>query len=267
MREPLATLPHSTAVATSKHSPLDTAGAFVIIGASGGIGRGISAALAADGAKLVLAGRSLDKLYPLADELGGTAHDVDAADFAEVEALLTEARGRHGRVAGVVNAVGSILLKPAHLTSEAELAETLRLNLQTAFATVRAAARTMTEGGSVLLFSSSAAEVGLPNHEAIAAAKGAVAGLVRSAASTYAPRRIRFNAIAPGLVDTPLAARITGNPKSLEASLAMHPAGRIGTVADVVSPARWLLDPSSDWVTGQVIAVDGGMSRIRSAAR
>ncbi len=254
-------------VTIPSRSSLDTAGAFVILGASGGIGRGIASALAADGAKLVLAGRSLDKLYPLADELGATAHEVDASSFAEVEALLTESRERHGRVAGVVNAVGSILLKPAHLTSEAELAETLRLNLQTAFAAVRAAARTMTEGGSVLLFSSSAAEVGLPHHEAIGAAKGAVAGLVRSAAATYAPRRLRVNAIAPGLVDTPLAARITGNPKSLEASIAMHPVGRIGTVDDIVAPARWLLDPASEWVTGQVIAVDGGMSRIRTAAR
>ena len=155
-----------------------------------------------------------------------------------VEALVAQAAAEHGRVAGIVNAVGSILLKPAHLTSEQELAETLRLNVQTAFAAVRAAGRTMTTGGSVLLFASSASEVGLPNHEAIAAAKGAVGGLVRSAAATYASRHLRVNAIAPGLVDTPMAARITGNPKSLEVSAAMHPAGRIGTSADVVPAAR-----------------------------
>lgn len=247
---------------TSKQS-LETAGAFVILGGAGGLGRSIAEALAADGARLLLAGRALDRLYPVADALGATAHECDATSFAEVEALLTEARGRHGRVAGVVNAVGSILLKPAHLTSEAELDETLRLNLRTAFAAVRAAARVMTDGGSVLLFSSSAAETGLPNHEAIAAAKGAVSALVRSAAATYAPRRLRINAIAPGLVDTPLSARITGNAKSLEVSTAMHPMGRIGTPADIVAPARWLLDPASDWVTGQVIGVDGGMSALR----
>lgn len=244
------------------HSPLADAGAFVILGGAGGIGSAIARALAADGARLMLASRSLDRLYPVADALGGTAHECDASSFAEVEALLTEARGRHGRIAGVVNAVGSILLKPAHLTSEAELAETLRLNLQTAFAVVRGAARVMTDGGSVLLFSSSAAEVGLPNHEAIAAAKGAVAALVRSAAATYAPRRLRVNALAPGLVDTPLAARITGSAKSLELSVGMHPIGRIGTTADIAAPARWLLDPTADWITGQVIALDGGMSRL-----
>lgn len=167
-------------------------------------------------------------------------------------------------MAGVVNAVGSILLKPAHLTSEAELAETIRLNLQTAFAVVRAAGKVMTDGGSVLLFASSASEVGLPNHEAIAAAKAAVGGLTRSAAATYAPRGLRVNALAPGLVDTPLASRITGNPKSREVSVAMHPIGRIGVAEDIAPAARWLLDPASGWVTGQVIALDGGMSRVRA---
>lgn len=242
---------------------LSASGAFVILGAAGGIGSAIARSLAADGARLVLAGRTLDRLEPLATELGASAHAVDAADFAAVEALVAQAAADHGKVAGIVNAVGSILLKPAHLTSEQELAETLRLNVQTAFAAVRAAGRTMTAGGSVLLFASSASEIGLPNHEAIAAAKGAVGGLVRSAAATYAARHLRVNAIAPGLVDTPLASRITGNPKSLEVSVAMHPAGRIGTANDVVPAARWLLDPSSDWVTGQVITIDGGMSKVR----
>lgn len=242
---------------------LSVSGAFVILGAAGGIGSAIARSLAEDGARLVLAGRTLDRLEPLAAELGASAHAVEASDFAAVETLVALAAAEHGKVAGIVNAVGSILLKPAHLTSEQELAETLRLNVQTAFAAVRAAGRTMTAGGSVLLFASSASEVGLPNHEAIAAAKGAVGGLVRSAAATYAARHLRVNAIAPGLVDTPMAARITGNPKSLEVSVAMHPAGRIGASADVVPAARWLLDPASDWVTGQVITIDGGMSKVR----
>jgi NAD(P)-dependent dehydrogenase (short-subunit alcohol dehydrogenase family) len=245
-------------------SDLSTSGAFVILGAAGGIGSAIARALAADGAPLVLAGRSAESLDALAAELGATGRVVEASDFAAVEALVKDAASTHGRVAGIVNAVGSILLKPAHLTSEADLAETLRVNVQTAFAAVRAAGRVMTDGGSVLLFASSASEVGLPNHEAIAAAKGAVGGLVRSAAATYAGRGLRVNAIAPGLVDTPLAARITGNPKSLEVSVAMHPLGRIGTADDIAPAARWLLDPGSTWVTGQIIALDGGMSKVRT---
>ena len=245
-------------------SSLADSGAFVILGATGGIGSSIARSLAADGAHLVLAARGSDRLSALAQELSAESETVEASDFAAVEALLQGAAARHGRVAGVVNAVGSILLKPAHLTSEAELAETIRLNLQTAFAVVRAAGKVMTDGGSVLLFASSASEVGLPNHEAIAAAKAAVGGLTRSAAATYAPRGLRVNALAPGLVDTPLASRITGNPKSREVSVAMHPIGRIGVAEDIAPAARWLLDPASGWVTGQVIALDGGMSRVRA---
>lgn len=243
---------------------LASSGAYLILGAAGGIGSAIARSLAADGATLILAGRRAETLDPLAQELGASTQQLDAADFAAVEAAAKSAAEQHGRLAGIVNAVGSILLKPAHLTSEQDLAETLRLNIQTAFAAVRAAAKTMPEGGSVLLFASSASEVGLPNHEAIAAAKAAVGGLVRSAAATYASRKLRVNALAPGLVDTPMASRITGNPKSLELSVSMHPAGRVGTADDIVPAARWLLDPASDWVTGQVIAVDGGMSRVRA---
>lgn len=244
---------------------LSTAGAYVILGAAGGIGSAIARSLAADNARLILAGRRPEPLRALAAELGAEAHTVEASDFAAVEALVQQAAATHGRVAGLVNAVGSILLKPAHLTSEADLAETLRLNVQTAFAAVRAAGRVMADGGSVLLFASSASEVGLPNHEAIAAAKGAVGGLVRSAAATYANRKLRVNALAPGLTDTPMASRITGNPKSLEVSIAMHPIGRIGHAEDIAPAARWLLDPASDWVTGQVITLDGGMSRVRAS--
>lgn len=249
--------------------PLSSAGAFVILGAAGGIGSAIARSLAADGARLVLAGHRPEALDALAAGLREHGAEVEAAaveasDFAAVEALVAGAAQRHGRVAGIVNAVGSILLKPAHMTSEADLADTLRQNVQTAFAAVRAAGKVMTDGGSVLLFASSASEVGLPNHEAIAAAKAAVGGLARSAAATYAGRKLRVNALAPGLVETPLAARITGNAKSLEVSVAMHPAGRIGRPEDVVPAARWLLDPASDWVTGQVIPIDGGMSRVRA---
>ena len=140
-------------------------------------------------------------------------------------------------------------------------------SFDTAFATVRAAAKTMrTNGGSVVLMASSAATVGLPSHEAIAAAKAGVIGLGRSAAATYASKGIRFNVIAPGLVETPMSAKITGNPLMLKASEAMHPLGRIGRPDEVASMIAWLLGEESAWVTGQVFGLDGGMSTVRSKA-
>ena len=244
-------------------SGLSDAGAFLILGGSGGIGSAVARRLAARDAVVVLAARSAGPLQALASEIGATSAVVDAADVEAVERLVKDTAAEHGRVAGIVNAVGSILLKPAHMTTADEWHETVARNLTSAFATVRAAGRVMTTGGSVVLVSTVAAAVGLANHDAIAAAKGGVSALARSAAATYAGRRLRVNAVAPGLVDTPLAARITGNPKALELSRAMHPLGRIGTADDVAAAIEWLLDPATSWVTGQLIGVDGGLSTVR----
>ena len=115
----------------------------------------------------------------------------------------------------------------------------------------------------MVLVSSVAARLGLTNHEAIAAAKAGVSGLVLAAAASYAARGIRVNAVAPGLVRTPLTARLTQNEATLKASVAMHPLGRIGEPADIASAIEWLLNPAQGWVTGQVLSVDGGMGAVR----
>ncbi len=247
--------------------------AYLLIGAAGGIGSEVARRLARAGANLLLAGRSADALEALAAELRNLApagdyrpHPLDATRSAEVDAAFAAAGAAFGRVSGAANFVGSILLKPAHLTTDDEFAATVAVNLTTAFYTVRAAARAMSAagGGSVVLVSTVAARIGLANHEAIAAAKGGVEALVRSAAATYAGKNVRVNAVAPGLVRTPLAAKITSSEMALKASTAMHPLGRVGEAADVATPIAWLLGPDSGWVTGQVLSVDGGMSTVKT---
>ncbi|NBO93955.1 MAG: SDR family oxidoreductase, partial [Planctomycetia bacterium] len=114
-----------------------------------------------------------------------------------------------------------------------------------------------------VLCSSAAARIGLPNHEAVAAAKAGIIGLTLSAAATYAPKNVRVNAVAPGLVRTPLTSRITGSEPALKASLSMHPLGRIGEPSDVASAIEWLLSPTQTWVTGQVIGIDGGLADLK----
>ncbi len=241
---------------------------YVIFGGTGGIGSEVARQLAANGAKVVVAARGSDRLDAVPGEIeGAEAHQVDATNIGAVDALIKEIHSSHGRIDGIVNCVGSILLKAAHQTSEEDWRKTLAANLDSAFAVVRAGAKVMRkDGGSIVLMSSAAARVGMPSHEAIAAAKAGVIGLGRSAAATYASKGIRVNIVAPGLVDTPMAAGITGNPLMLKASEAMHPLGRIGRPEEVADVITWLVSGESAWVTGQVIGVDGGLSSVRTKA-
>jgi NAD(P)-dependent dehydrogenase (short-subunit alcohol dehydrogenase family) len=242
--------------------------AYVIVGASGGIGSDLCRRLVTRGAcKLLLAARDGAKLESLATELRSlNAHadihtrTLDATNPEAVEAAFAE----FGPICGAANLCGSILLKPAHLTTDKEFADTLSVNLLTAFHVLRAAVKAMPTGGNIALMSTVAAQIGLANHEAIAAAKGAINGLVISAAATYAGKNIRVNAVAPGLVRTPLAARLTSSEATLKASSAMHPLGRIGEPGDVGTALAWLLDPATAWVTGQIISIDGGLSHVRA---
>ena len=114
-----------------------------------------------------------------------------------------------------------------------------------------------------MLFSTVAVGQGMPMHASVAAAKGAVEGLVRSLAAEWAPK-IRVNAIAPALIDTPLAARLLSSPEKREALALRYSLKRIGTPADAAALARFLLSNESSWMTGQVVGVDGGMSTLRA---
>lgn len=233
----------------------------LVIGAAGGIGRSLVHLLDRDGWSLVLAGRTPEALHEVAATCPGETAVVDARDFDAVDALFESFPG----ITGAVNLAGSILLKPAHLTTAQDFDDAIAQNLRTAFALTRAAGKHMKgTGGSVVLMSSCAAGIGLANHEAIAAAKAGVEGLVRAAAATYAGAGIRFNAVAPGLVATPLAKRITENESALKASVAMHPLGRIGQPEDVARAIAFLLGDGSAWTTGQVLGVDGGLTRAKT---
>ncbi len=238
--------------------------AYLLLGGAGGIGAATARRLSANGARVFLAGRSEGPLATLAAEIGGSYFVGDLTTFDAVDAAFAAATEAVGPLTGVANLVGSIILKPAHLTREPEYHTTIAQNLTTAFATVRAAGRVMTNGGSVVLLATAAARHGLANHEAIAAAKGGVIALARSAAATYASKGLRFNVVAPGLVRTPMASRITSNAAAEEASASMHALGRIGEPDDVAPAIAWLLGTEASWVTGQEIGIDGGLSTVRS---
>lgn len=236
----------------------------VIFGGAGGIGSALCERLAGEGHRVVAVSRDGERLSRLAATGLVRTMVADPGHASEVDATLSNVVAEFGRLDGVANLAGAFLLKPAHLTTDDEFAAQLHANLRTAFCVLRGAVKVFGEsGGSIVLMSSVAATIGLSNHEAVAAAKAGVEGLARSAAATYAPRRIRVNAVAPGLTRTPMTGRLTSNEASLKASTAMHPLGRIGEPDDVASAVAWLLGANSSWVTGQVLGVDGGLSRVK----
>jgi len=238
----------------------------LVLGASGGIGSTLAELLMREGHQLGLAARTTDRAREAASDADTLPIAFDATDSESVHAALRETADHFGRLDAVALCVGSLLLKPAHRTSPEEWRDVIDVNLTAAFNTVRAAADVM-DGGSVVLVASAAAEIGLPNHEAIAAAKAGVIGLARAAAASYASRHLRVNVVSPGMTDTPMTVHLTGNKRMLEQSVAMHALGRIGEPVDVARAIAWFMDRRNDWVTGQVLGVDGGLARINRGPR
>ncbi len=236
----------------------------LILGASGGIGSAVARQISARGGAVGLSGRDEAKLEALATELPGRSKVLagDATSAGDLERIVGDMQEEFGSIHILVHAVGSILLRSLHLTSEEQFRDTLERNLVSPFLAMKAVLPVMTKQkkGSIVTVSSVAGSTGLMNHEAISAAKGGLEAMVRSASMTYAKRGIRVNAVALGLVDTPMASFLTQSESGLKASLSLHPMGRIGTPDDVVGAILYLASPSSSWTTGAVLPVDGGMA-------
>lgn len=228
---------------------------FLLVAAASGIAQTLRGILLASGHEIITTARNQSKITP--DFI------LDACDFSAVENVFSQV----GPLDGVVNCAGSLLIKPAHMTSFDEYQSVIAASLTSAFAVVRAAGIHMRQGGSVVLMSSSAAQIGLVNHEAIAAAKAGIIGLARSAAATYASYGLRFNVVAPGLTETPLTLSLTQNEVMRKASEQMHPLGRLGQTNDIAQAIAFFLNPENNWITGQVLAVDGGLSTLKARVK
>ncbi len=240
-------------------------GAYVVLGGTGAVGTALVEQLISGGHRVTIGVRDLDKARPLQERSGCDLCEVTAGDSASIADCVAMAQEKYGQLDGAANCIGSILLKPAHSITDDQWQETLTTNLSSSFFLARAAAKVMRDaGGSIVLVSSVAARYGMPNHEAIAAAKAGVEGLTLSLAATYASRNVRVNAVAPGLVKSEMARSLWESETIAKASEKMHPLGRLGEPAEVARLIAWLLEPAAGWVTGQVIGIDGGLGSVAS---
>ncbi len=238
----------------------------LITGSSGTLGGNVARRLAESGCRLVLTGRDEQKLAenPLPDGLKVVA---DLARAQEVENLFQAIEAHYGEPASLLaHCAGSVMIRPLHRTSPEQYRTCLQNNLDSAFYTLQGFVQRLINtkaSGCAVLISSIAARIGISNHAAVAAAKAGVEGLVRSVAATYAGRGIRVNAIAPGLMRTSATEGFFAGEKAEQQLAAQYPLGRYGRAEDAAGMICWLLSREAEWITGQIIAVDGGFSSIR----
>ena len=243
---------------------------IVVFGSSGGIGRCLVNNLL-NNHNLYIGSRSQNKINKLIRTFNIhnkasmiTGSKVDVQSFESIADFLKNANNELGSIDCIINCVGSLLLKPAHTTTESELNDIFQTNVFSCFGILKHSFKYMRkEGGNIIFFSSSASKIGLKNHEAIASAKAAVSALVLSSASTYAKYNIRINAIAPGLVKTPMTENIVNNKISLDYSKKLHGLNRIGKPENFIPIINSLIDYRSDWITGQTFFIDGGLSNVK----
>jgi NAD(P)-dependent dehydrogenase (short-subunit alcohol dehydrogenase family) len=234
----------------------------MITGASGGIARALAQHLHSQGQRVVAVGRDAARLADVPASVRIAADTTTAEGVALAFAACQEALGAAPSL--LAHCVGSTLIAPAHRTKAEAYRDVMRINLDSAFFMLQGFIAGLNGGPGAAVFASSVvARIGVANHEAIAAAKGGVEALVRSAAATYAAQGLRVNAVAPGMTETPMTANMLKLPAMREGAGRQYPLGGVQTAQQVADAMAWLLSDGAARLTGQVLAVDGGFTTVR----
>ena len=192
-------------------------------------------------------------------EISGVHHL--AYDVLDPDAIID---GLPDQLDGFVYAPGSINLRPFRALKPEAFAADFEINAMGMIRSLQSVLPKLLNSpqASIVAYSTVAVQQGMPFHASVAAAKGALEGLVRSLAAEYAPK-IRVNAIAPSLTNTPLAGKLLSSDEKIEKMSERHPLKRVGTPEDIAQCTRFLLSDASSWMTGQIIGLDGGMGALK----
>jgi len=231
---------------------------YVIFGATGSIGSSLAEQLKNSGNNIHLVGRNESELSSVAEKLGCTHNVADVLEDGFIEKVKSDI----SEIKGLAYCVGSIDLKPLRMVNEQDFQKCMKLNLYSAVEAIKGYQESLKKNkGSIVLFSTVAAQRGFTNHAIIASAKAAVEGLTVSLAAEFAPN-IRVNCVAPSLTKSKIAEPMLKNTAIAEGIAKAHPLKRLGEGKDSAALAKFLLTEDSSWVTGQIIAVDGGRSKL-----
>ena len=231
---------------------------YLIVGATGSIGSNLATQLYDSNKDVHLVGRNEDETKSLSEKLGFTYTIADVLESGYVDKIKSDIDD----IKGIAYCVGSIDLKPLKISSESDFNKCMKLNLYSAVELIKGYQDSLKKNkGSIVLFSTVAAQRGFTNHSIIASAKAAVEGFAVSIAAEFAPD-IRVNCVALSLINSKIAQPILKNTALAQGIAKAHPLKRIGEGKDGAALAKFLLTEESSWVTGQVIAVDGGRSKL-----
>jgi NAD(P)-dependent dehydrogenase (short-subunit alcohol dehydrogenase family) len=231
---------------------------YLIFGATGSVGSSLAEQLKNSGNDIHLVARNENEVKAIAEKLGCSYTVADVLEDGFIEKVKSDIND----IKGIAYCVGSIDLKPLRMVTEADMNKCMKLNLYSAIEAIKGFQESLKKNkGSVVLFSTVAAQRGFTNHTIIASAKAAVEGLTVTLAAEFAPN-IRVNCIAPSLSKSKIAEPMLKNPAIAEGIAKAHPLKRLGEGKDSAALAKFLITEESSWVTGQVIAVDGGRSKL-----